>query len=285
MQERNNRGASQTRPNRALHTSTDNSVSVEMTKLDLLIIGPKGSGKTSMMRAFAKNEEQKLEEHPLHEQVGMTVTTQYYQYGSTGLEQTVKLSLWDPAMREITAQDTQNQDLIGINQQLRLRYQKEIRFHGVLVCYDSTKSESFTEATRLYKELMSDPEDVTKVSQYSKIPVAFVATKLDLTDFLISDASALPRCIAIADLRIWLAKVHRRSENACLETSAVDNIGVSIMVEWIVGAATRAYPAVEQSKVKSIERFSAPLEASDKNLLSYLAGSGNLPVDTFDEEL
>ena len=65
----------------------------------------------------------------------------------------------------------------------------------------------------------------------------------------------------------------------------MDNIGVSIMVEWIVGAATRAYPAVEQSKVKSIERFSAPLEASDKNLLSYLAGSGNLPVDTFDEEL
>ena len=125
----------------------------------------------------------------------MTVTTQYYQLGGGNMEQTVKLCLWDPAMREITAQDTLEQGLVGINEQLRLRYQKSICFHGVIVCYDSTDASSFTEASRLYKTLMTDPEDPAKFSHYSKIPCAFVSTKLDLTDFLISDESAILRCI------------------------------------------------------------------------------------------
>ena len=31
----------------------------------------------------------------------------------------------------------------------------------------------------MYKELIKDPEDGKKLSRYSKIPVAFVGTKLD----------------------------------------------------------------------------------------------------------
>ena len=89
---------------------------------------------------------------------------------------------------------------------------------------------------------MREPENSSKFSKYSKIPVAFVATKLDLTDFLTTDGTAVPRCISVPDLRVWLEKVHRRAENACFETSAVENIGVSMMVEWIVKAALRAYP-------------------------------------------
>ena len=59
----------------------------------------------------------------------------------------------------------------------------------------------------------------------------------------------------------------------------MENIGVSIMVDWIVSAATRVYPAVEKAKKKTIERFSAPIEASDENLREFLASTGNLPVD------
>lgn len=65
----------------------------------------------------------------------------------------------------------------------------------------------------------------------------------------------------------------------------MDNIGVSIMVDWMVGAASRAYPAVEKAKAKTIERFSAPIDASAENLKEYLASTGNLPLDMFNEKL
>lgn len=93
-----------------------------------------------------------------------------------------------------------------------------------------------------------------------------MANKLDLTDFLKFDETALPRCVAIPDLRLWLSKVHHRAENDCFETSAVENIGVSMMVEWIVKAALRVYPEVEKAKAKRINRFTAPVEASDESL-------------------
>ena len=86
-------------------------------------------------------------------------------------------------------------------------------------------------------------------------------------------------------MRIWLDKVHRRAERACFETSARDNIGVSIMVEWIVSAADRAYPAVEKAKKKTFDRFSAPIEASDEHLREFLASTGNLPFDQLDDKL
>ena len=154
-----------------------------------------------------------------------------------------------------------------------------MRFHGIIVCYDSTDGNSFTQASALYKELLVDPEDSTRLSHYAKIPVAFVATKLDLTDFLRSDAESKPRCIQIPDLRLWLKKVHRRASNACFETSSVENIGIPMMVDWIVREALRVYPDVEREKRRDIERFSGPVEASDENLKAFLASTGNLPED------
>ena len=79
---------------------------LEMPKLDLLIIGPSKAGKTTMMQAFAKNEQQQIEEHPLHMQVGMNVTSQNYNIGVGNLEHTVKLYLWDPAMQEFNHENT-----------------------------------------------------------------------------------------------------------------------------------------------------------------------------------
>ena len=102
---------------------------------------------------------------------------------------------------------------------------------------------------------MSDPEDPKKFSRYSKIPVGFVGTKVDETDFLKTDESALPRCVKIDEVRLWLSKVHRRADNACFETSARENIGVSMMVDWIVRSALRVHPAVEKAKTKQCERF------------------------------
>jgi len=37
-----------------------------MPELDLLLLGASKVGKTTMMQAFAKNEEQTLESHPFH---------------------------------------------------------------------------------------------------------------------------------------------------------------------------------------------------------------------------
>ena len=184
---------------------------------------------------------------------------------------------------EFTSTETQEPGLRGINEQLRVRYQKDVRFHGVVVCYDSTIGASFTQAVELYKQLLNDPADSKKLSRFSKIPVAFVGTKLDLTSFLNSEMSDAPRCVQVADVRLWLAKVHRRAENGCFETSARENIGVSIMVDWMVKAALRVYPSVEKAKEKKINRFSAPMEANANNLKEFLGNTGKLPFDQMDE--
>ena len=79
---------------------------LEMPKLDLLIIGPSKAGKTTMMQAFGRNEPQQIEDHPLHMQVGMNVTSQNYNIGVGNLSHTTKLYLWDPAMQEFTHENT-----------------------------------------------------------------------------------------------------------------------------------------------------------------------------------
>ena len=65
----------------------------------------------------------------------------------------------------------------------------------MIVCYDCADPESFKQASQMYKDLMRDPEDSTKVSRFAKVPVAFVGTKLDLTDFIRADMGAVPRCV------------------------------------------------------------------------------------------
>ena len=165
-------------------------------------------------------------------------------------------------MRELTKRETQDADLVDINGQLRMQYQKKCRFHGVIVCYDMTEGTSFTAAVLLYKELLKHTQDSSKTSKFSKIPVAFAGTKLDKTDFLKSDGHAVPRCVEVAEVRKWLAKVHHRAENACFETSAVANIGVNMLVDWIARAALRAHPQVEKSKVRECQRFTAPLKSA-----------------------
>lgn len=87
----------------------------------------------------------------LYLQVGMNVTSQRFTFGNDGLEQTVRLNLWDPAMRELTRNDTQEQELIGINEQLRVRHEKDCYFHGVIFCYDATDGDSFSQAVAAYK--------------------------------------------------------------------------------------------------------------------------------------
>ena len=70
----------------------------------------------------------------------MSVTSQYYSLGVGQAEQVVKLSLWDPAMRELPEEIVRGDEdmLSGVNETLRVRYQKEILFHGVVICFDST---------------------------------------------------------------------------------------------------------------------------------------------------
>ena len=98
-------------------------------------------------------------------------------------------------MRELTKRETKDPRIEGINSQLRVRFQRDCYFHGIILCYDSTNGESFTAATNLYKELIKDPEDDKKLSSYARVPVAFVGTKLDLTDFLNSGPESVPRCV------------------------------------------------------------------------------------------
>ena len=129
-----------------------------------------------------------------------------------------------------------------------MRYQKGVHFHAVIFCYDTTDGTTYTDAVKLYKELIADVVDSKKASRFAKVPVAFVGTKLDLTDFLDSSMTAIPRCIKVSDLRLWLDKVHKRAEHACFETSAKENIGISPMVEWVVKAALRAYPDIEKAR-------------------------------------
>ena len=103
---------------------------IEIPRLDVLIVGASGSGKTTLIRAFALNEAQTQESSPLYAQVGMNVTSQLFQLGVNTLQQTVRLTLWDPAMREIVQNDatqptelaTNDSSLVGINEQLRVRY-------------------------------------------------------------------------------------------------------------------------------------------------------------------
>ena len=128
-----------------------------MAKLDVLLMGPEKSGKTELIKAFQansqiviRNEEESYEPH-----VGMHVVKMNYRLGIGSNEQTVRLALWDPTMTEIENPDTQ--DLVGINRYLRLRYQDAFRFHGLLVCFDSTSPKSFQEAVAMYKELIVSP--------------------------------------------------------------------------------------------------------------------------------
>ena len=67
-----------------------------------------------------------------------------------------------------------------------------------------------------------------------------------------TDPSAKARCVNSSEVREWLAKVHRRAENNCFETSAVDNIGISVMIDWLVKAVVQNYEKVEKAKVKHI---------------------------------
>jgi len=190
-------------------------------------------------------------------------------------------------MREITRRDTEDRSLEGINAQLRVRYQRECYFHGVMICYDTTDSWSFTQAVSIYKTLIADTSNEDKISFYAKIPVAFVGTKLDLTTFLKSDGSGVPRSVEPAEVRPWLAKVHRRAENACFESSAFKNVGVSGVVDWIVRSALRVYPEVELSKPHKVLRFKSGKEAipmSDK-MKVMLAKAGHFNEDEVDEKV
>ena len=78
-----------------------------------------------------------------------------------------------------------------------------IHFNAIVVCFDITSNNSFNEAIDLYKELLRNTVDNTKVSRYAQIPAAFVGTKLDLTDFAMSDSMAVKRAIKAEDLKLW----------------------------------------------------------------------------------
>ena len=69
-----------------------------------------------------------------------------------------------------------------------------------------------------------------------------MGTKLDKTSFLNSDADAVTKCVEVKELRPWLESTHKRAEQACFESSAYSNIGVSIVIEWITRAALRVHP-------------------------------------------
>lgn len=122
--------------------------------------------------------------------------------------------------------DTAEDDLVGVNQRLCKKYTQEVCFHAIVVCFDITSRGSFDQALSIYKDLLKNPADGTKLSHYAKIPCAFVGTKLDLTDFARSDSSAVPRAIKADDLNEWLHQIHKRAENACFEVSSKENIGV-----------------------------------------------------------
>ena len=150
--------------------------------------------------------------------VGMNVVKMDYRLGIGSNEQTVKLSLWDPAISEL--EDPENEDLVGINRYLRLRYQEACRFHALIVCYDSTSPKSFQEAVDMYKGLIVSPNQENKASKYAKVPVVFVATKLDLTDFVRSDADGVKRAVPVYEVQTWLKSIHKRAENTAFEISA-----------------------------------------------------------------
>ena len=167
----------------------------------------------------------------------MNVVRMNHRLGIGSNEQTVKVSIWDPAMTEL--EDTENKELEGINQFLRLRYQDAFKFHGLVVCFDSTSAQSFQDAVALYKELIVSPRHANKPSKFAKIPAAFVATKVDKTDFVIPDGCK--RAVLISEVQTWLTNTHKRAENASFEVSSFQNIGVALMLDWIVRAGLRNY--------------------------------------------
>ena len=68
------RGSKSHAPRTPSMRSAKNVIQIEMPKLDLLIVGPASSGKTSMVKAFARDdEEQQPESNPLYTHVGMNV--------------------------------------------------------------------------------------------------------------------------------------------------------------------------------------------------------------------
>ena len=189
-----------------------------MAKLDVLLIGPEKSGKTAIVKALQHDGNIVIwgEEDSYDNHVGMNVVKMNYRLGIGSNEQTVKLSLWDPTMTEMENPD--DKDLLGINHYLRLRYQTAFRFHALVVCFDSTSPKSFQDAVALYKELIVSPRHPNKPSKYAKIPVAFVATKLDRTDFVRPEG--LKRAVPIYEVQAWLKSMHKRAENGCFEVSA-----------------------------------------------------------------
>ena len=78
----------------------------------------------------------------------------------------------------------------------------------------------------MYKELIVSPHQENKenkenkASKYAKVPVAFVATKLDLTDFVRSDADGVRRAVPVYEVQTWLKSIHKRAENTAFEISA-----------------------------------------------------------------
>ena len=147
------------------------------------------------------------------------------------------------------------EELEDVNYLIRQRYQEAVHFHGFIICFDITSKKSFSEAVDLYKEIVRDVYDPKKVNRYAKIPVCFVGTKLDQTDFIRSDDRAKPRVIKANDLEKWVKSVHKRAESCVLEVSSKENIGVSIMVDWVVREALRVYPSVEKKKYRKAARW------------------------------
>jgi len=59
---------------------------IDVPRLDILVLGPSQSGKSTLVRAFALDEEQTTESSPLHLQVGMNVTSQRFAFGQNSLQ-------------------------------------------------------------------------------------------------------------------------------------------------------------------------------------------------------
>ena len=155
----------------------------------------------------------------------MNIVRQHFDivFGHEG--QTVRLNLWDPAMTE-PANENDLEELEDVNYLLRQKYQDAMHFHAFMICFDITSTKSFGEAVDLYKELVRDPHNNKKISKYAKIPVCFVGTKLDLTDFIRSDEGALPRVARSVDLQEWVKKIHNRADSQVFEASSKENLNI-----------------------------------------------------------
>ena len=114
-----------------------------------------------------------------------------------------------------------------------------------------------------------------------------MGTKLDKTSFLSSDADAATKCVEVKELRPWLENTHKRAQNACFESSAFSNIGVSIVVEWITRAALRVHPQVEATRPQKVLRFTMDKQAPavKGNMKVLLARAGYIDDLEDDEEV